>query len=47
MYRLERYDFCGWEKSVQVCLLNWDEPNAKKKIQFKIFSYISHTNPFA
>lgn len=46
MYRLERYDFGGWEKSVQVCLLNCEESNLNKII-FKIFSYIPYTNPFA
>lgn len=46
IYRLEKYDFSHWEKSVQVCLLNCEESNLNK-ILFKIFSYIPYTNRFA
>lgn len=44
MCRLERYDFGGWEKSVQVCLLNCED-SSLNKILFK-FSPVFLTKSF-
>lgn len=43
MYKLERYDFCGWEKSVQVCLLNEKSPLQKNHVQNFLLYFLHYS----